>query len=653
MIVHSQRYKRGPLNLIPDIFLSTPLDILQEYWGHKAFRPLQEEIIQAVMDGKDTLALLPTGGGKSVCFQVPAMLKEGVCLVITPLIALMKDQVQGLRKRGITAQAIYSGMTITEVENILESARRGAYKFLYVSPERLQSRRFQDYCDGLPVSIIAVDEAHCISQWGYDFRPAYLLLAEIRNFFPKAPVLALTASATRKVQDDIVEKLKLKDAQRFTKSFARSNLSYTVRFEDGRMVHLRQILQKVPGSAIIYCRNRKRTQDIAAMLQAEGISAQYYHAGLAAAQRNQRQEDWINDVTRVIVCTNAFGMGIDKPDVRLVIHYDIPDSLEAYYQEAGRAGRDEQKAYAVLLCHESDLDDLQSRVALQFPEEVQIRHVYQCIVNYLHVAIGSSEGKYYDFDINEFTKVFHLNITVVYSAIRILEQEGILQLSESILLPSRVCFATNKQTLYAFEEAHPQVAPLIKALLRTYEGIFDVPVRIYERQLDRILLQEEDEIMANLHWLDKSGILQYEPRRDKPQMSFLQERVGVQQLRINMAQVALRKKAYEERLLAMTEYARNQTECRTIKLVTYFGEADSTDCGVCDICLKKKVKALTVESFEQLAGRIIASLKVNATDASGLLYIMPGVKEDQFFEVLKFLIAEGKVQRDKDGLLQV
>ncbi|PUZ22102.1 RecQ family ATP-dependent DNA helicase [Chitinophaga costaii] len=614
---------------------------------------MQAEIIEAVMEGKDTLALLPTGGGKSVCFQVPAMLKEGVCLVITPLIALMKDQVQNLRKKEIPAHAIYSGMTITEVETVLENARRGFYKFLYVSPERLLSKRFQDYCDGLPVSLIAVDEAHCISQWGYDFRPAYLLLAEIRNFFPKAPVLALTASATPRVQDDIVEKLRMRNAQRFTKSFARANLSYSVRFEDGRMAQLQQILHKVPGSAIIYCRNRKRTQDIAALLQAQDITAQFYHAGLPASQRHQRQDDWLKGDTRVIVCTNAFGMGIDKPDVRLVIHYDIPDSLEAYYQEAGRAGRDEQKAYAVLLCHESDLDDLQSRVALQFPQEAEIREVYQCIVNYLHVAIGSSEGKYYDFDINDFARTFKLNITVVYSAIRILEQEGVLQLSESILLPSRVGFVTNKQTLYAFEEAHPQVSPLIKALLRTYEGIFDVPVRIYERQLDRILLQEEDEIMAHLHWLDHSGILQYEPRRDKPQLCFLQERVGVQQLRINMQRVMERRKAYEERLAAMTAYARNHTECRTRILVTYFGETLQEDCGVCDVCLQKKITPLNNDRFTACTDKICAALKSMPTDVSGLLAQLPGVEESVFFEVLQFLISEGRVQRDKDGMLHV
>lgn len=603
------------------------------------------------MDGHDTLALLPTGGGKSVCFQVPGMLLDGVCLVITPLIALMKDQVQALRKKDIPAQAIYSGMTITEVERILENARRGYYKFLYVSPERLQSKRFQEYCDGLPVSLIAVDEAHCISQWGYDFRPAYLLVAEIRNFFPQVPVLALTASATPRVQDDIVARLQLRDAVRFTKSFARANLSYSVRFEDGRMAQLQQVLQKVPGTAIIYCRNRKRTQEIAALLQAQGVSAQFYHAGLPAAERNQRQDDWIKGDTRVIVCTNAFGMGIDKPDVRLVIHYDMPDSLEAYYQEAGRAGRDEQKAYALLLCQEAELENMQARVALQFPTEDEIRHVYQCVVNYLHVAIGSSEGKYYDFDINDFTRTFKLNITVVYAAMRILEQEGVLQLSESILLPSRVGFVTNKETLYAFEEAHPHVSPLIKALLRTYEGIFDVPVRIFERQLDRILLQEEDEITADLRFLDRSGILQYEPRRDKPQLCFLQQRVGVKQLRVNMEAIARLRKAYEERLEAMLAYVRNESTCRTKQLVTYFGEDLQEDCGVCDICLRRKAKPLDNNGFTNLQDKVAGLLKTAPADISGLLAQLPGVEEPRFFEVLQFLIAEGHVLRDKDGML--
>lgn len=631
----------------------TPSAILQQYWGYSQFRPLQEDIVNAVLAGKDTLALLPTGGGKSICFQVPAMMRPGLCLVVTPLIALMKDQVQSLKKRDITAYSIYSGMQFREVEKVLEAARRGGCKFLYVSPERLQSKLFQSYCDGLPVNMIAVDEAHCISQWGYDFRPAYLKIADIRSYFPDVPVLALTASAVPKVQQDICEKLLMKQPQIFTKSFARANLSYSVMEENAKPVKVAHILQKVPGCAVVYCKSRKRTKEIAELLQHQGVAAGYYHAGLSQKERSARQEAWINDEIRVMVCTNAFGMGIDKPDVRVVIHFDIPDSLEAYYQEAGRAGRDEQKAYAVMLYNEGELSDMKDRIDLQFPSLEAIKEVYQCIVNYLQVPVGSPEGLYYDFDINDFARTFQLNITIAYSAIRLLEQEGVLQLSESVFLPSYAEFVINKDTLYKFEELHPLLEPLIKTLLRTYEGIFDHPVPVYERQIGRILLTEDDEIMESLQLLHQYGIIRYQPRTDKPQLYFLQERRQTQLLRIDMVRIKERRQAYEERLEAVFAYARNRNVCRTQELVSYFGELYKTPCGVCDVCLKKKAAPVDRQAFNKISTSVVTALKIKAQPFTTLLQNMPEVSEDDLIEVVQFLISEEKIKRNADGILHV
>ncbi|WP_143310689.1 RecQ family ATP-dependent DNA helicase [Chitinophaga vietnamensis] len=633
------------------ITLGTPVAILKQYWGYDQFRPLQEDIVNAVLAGRDTLALLPTGGGKSICFQVPAMMKPGLCLVITPLIALMKDQVANLKKRGITAYSIYSGMHYKEVEKAMEAARRGRCKFLYVSPERLQSKLFQTYCDGLPVNLIAVDEAHCISQWGYDFRPAYLQIAEIRGFFPGTPVLALTASATPKVQADICDKLLMQDPQIFTKSFARANLSYSVLEETTKIDKIKHILDRVPGSAIIYCRNRKRTKEIASLLQLQGIPASHYHAGLPQAERASRQEAWINNDTRVMVCTNAFGMGIDKPDVRIVLHYDMPDGPEAYYQEAGRAGRDEQKAYAVLLYNEEELTDMHTRIALQFPSLEQIREVYQCIVNYLQVPVGSAEGVYFDFDINDFARTFQLNLTIAYSAIRLLEQEGLLQLSESVLLPSRAEFVTNKDALYEFESAVPSLVEIIQTLLRTYEGIFDHAVPIYERQIGRIMLMEDDDIAAQLQQLHQYGIIHYYPRRDEPQLCFLQERVSAANLRINMARVEIRKKAYTERLEAMFAYARNGHTCRTQQLTAYFGEKDTPACGVCDACLRKKAVPLDAAAFKRISDHVISLLNGTSLPYKDLQAKMTDVRTNDLLEVLQYMEEEGLIKRDETGKL--
>lgn len=604
--------------------------------------------MNSIAAGRDTLALLPTGGGKSICFQVPAMMKEGLCLVVTPLIALMKDQVENLNKRGIPAFAIYAGMQTRDVEKVLALAREGEIKFLYVSPERLQSRRFLWYCEVLPVHLIAVDEAHCISQWGYDFRPAYLQIATIREHFPNAPILALTATATPKVREDICQQLQLRDPAVFVKSFARANLSYSVVEEEGKLGRIKQILERVPGSAIIYCRNRRQTKDIAGMLGAQGIEASYYHAGLAQAERTARQEAWVNNETRVMVCTNAFGMGIDKPDVRMVIHADVPDSIEAYYQEAGRAGRDEEKAYAVLLYNERDLEELKARIPLQFPSLDEIRAVYQAVVNYLQVPVGS-EGVYYDFDINDFVKRFGLNITVAFSALRILEQEGVWQLSESVYLPSKLEFVTSRDALFEYEERHPDLEPVIQTLLRTYEGIFDNPVPVFEKQIARIMRVDEEDVIHDLQMLHNQALLRYYPRKDQPQLCFLEERLPAQHLRVNMARIEERRKAMEARIAAVSAYARTGSQCRTRQLVAYFGEKDAKPCGVCDVCVKKEKGELQSKEFGRLTTAIMAALDGKIS----LQALMQKVdaEESRVLETLQFLVAEGFVLRDEDGML--
>lgn len=611
---------------------------------------MQEDIVQSVLDGNDTLALLPTGGGKSICFQVPAMMLEGVCLVVTPLIALMKDQVQNLEKRGIPAMAIYAGMYFKDVEKVMDLARNGKIKFLYISPERLQSPRFQSHCESLDVGLIAVDEAHCISQWGYDFRPAYLKIAEIRSYFPRTPILALTATATLKVREDICEKLEFENGKVFTKSFVRSNLSYSVFEDEAKLNRIRHILDRVPGSAVVYCRNRRHTKEIANLLQSQGIGADYYHAGLPAAERSSKQEDWITGRTRVVVCTNAFGMGIDKPDVRSVIHYDVPDSLEAYYQEAGRAGRDEQKAYGILLYTQQELLEMKARIPLQFPQLDEIREVYQCVVNYLQVPVGSAENVYFDFDINDFVRKFSLNITVAYSAMRILEHEGVVQLSESVYMPSRVEFITNKETLWEYERHGSTLEPLIKALLRTYQGIFDSPVHVYEKQLMRILRSDEATIVDWLQRLHRQGIIRYQQRKDEPQLCFLQERVPVQYLRIDMLRIAERKRIYEAKIDAVQRYAGNHDTCRTQSLVSYFGEENPEPCGVCDVCLKKKSGGLSTPQFGKIAEAVLLQLEQPLTFTL-LADALPGIKEDLLMDTLEFMLAEDMVVRDRDGMI--
>jgi len=636
----------------------TTHEVLKQYWGFDNFRPLQENIIQSVLSGNDTLGLLPTGGGKSICYQVPALYKKGLCLVISPLIALMKDQVQNLRKKNITAFAIYSGMTRKEVINVLRLAGNSNCKFLYVSPERLETTLFKEFLPALDITLIAVDEAHCISQWGYDFRPPYLRIAALRSELPGIPVLALTASATPEVQQDICQKLNHEKINNnswkiFRQSFHRDNLSYSVFRVDSKINKIIEILNKVQGSSIIYCKSRKRTSEISELLRLQHISAEHYHAGLSTPERNQRQEDWMNDKTRVIVCTNAFGMGIDKPNVRTVIHADMPDCLEYYYQEAGRAGRDGNRAYTVLLHDENDIHELELQANTRYPKLEEIRAVYQSIANYLQIPAGSNEGKYYDFDIADFLRKFKLNSYTVIHSLKALEQEEWLSFNEQIFRPSMVQFTTDKQYLYEFEKMHPLHEPLIRNLLRMYEGIFDGPVNLSETVISGLMRIPIEEVKKQLFQLYHSGIIDYHPQREGPQLHLLKDRVKSEDLRINMQAYEKRKIKFRERLSRMINYVHAKKECRSQMICKYFGDNAAIPCGICDNCLSQKSVKLTKEEFESLNHRILNTVKYEPLPTRELFTKLSGIKKEKAWKVLEFLQAENKIEMDEKGWVRL
>lgn len=628
-------------------------DILQQYWGYRSFRSMQEEVIQSVLDGKDTLALMPTGGGKSICYQVPAMTKPGLCLVVSPLIALMKDQVENLRKKDITAFAVYSGMTRKEVINIFKTATESNCKFLYVSPERLETNLFKEYLPGFGINLIAVDEAHCISQWGYDFRPPYLRVAEIRKELPDVPVLALSASATPEVQTDICDKLGFSKQHILRQSFERPNLSYSVFSVDSKINKIIEVLRKVNGSSLVYCRSRKRAKEISELLRLQEISADYYHAGLSTEQRNKKQEDWIKNKIRVIVCTNAFGMGIDKPDVRTVIHADVPDCLENYYQEAGRAGRDGKISYAVLLCNTRDLFELEKTTALRYPSIEEIRSVYQAIANYLQLPAGSGEGEYFEFDISDFLKKFNLNSHTVVYALKALEQDGWVSFNEQVFVPASVVFTTNKGYLHAFEKENPQLELLVKTLLRTYGGIFDTICPVSEKMIAGIMHLAVEKIKEDLVRLHKVGIIEYQPQKDTPQLYFLHNRIKVEDLSIDMQAQAKRKESFLKRIRQMNGYATEEGQCRSRIISTYFGDTQTRACGICDNCLRQKASHLSKEEFETLHHRIINLVKYETLDAKDLLLKLNGIKKEKAWKVIEFLQAEDKIEMDKKGFIRL
>jgi ATP-dependent DNA helicase RecQ len=647
-------------------------NILREYWGYDQFRPLQQEVIESVLQGNDTLALMPTGGGKSLCYQVPAMAQEGMCLVISPLIALMKDQVESLRRKNITAYSIFSGMTRKEVINVLEVVTRSNCKFLYVSPERLETSLFKEYLPGMGINLIAVDEAHCISQWGYDFRPPYLRIAALRDELPDVPVLALTASATPDVQKDICEKLTspLTPLQGrgeqtpkeqnvfdgwnvFRQSFERPNLSYSVFRVDSKINKIVDVLKKVPGTGIVYCKSRKRTKEISDLLQLQHISADYYHAGLTQEERSNKQEAWIQNKIRVIVCTNAFGMGIDKPDVRSVIHADVPDCLENYYQEAGRGGRDGKTSYAVLLYNERDLRDLEEASTQRFPTRQEIREVYQAVANYLQLHTGDGEGQYYDFDISDFVKKFKLEGYATLYALKALEQDGWLAFNEQVFLSSAVQFNIVKDSLYEFERTHPQYETIIKTLLRTYEGIFDQRVFISEKLLAGLLRQDAEEIKKQLKALDTIGIINYQPQKDSPQVLLLRNRVKAEDVSIDQVAYTQRKERFEKRVKQMVRFVKEDAECRGRIIGVYFGDDKIKACGICDNCLRKKSVSLSKEEFDTLHHRIINMVKYETLHTRDLLLKLNDIKKEKAWKVIEFLQAEQKIDVDSSGRVRL
>ena len=616
---------------------------------------MQEDIVLSVAEGNDTLALLPTGGGKSICFQVPALMKDGICLVVSPLIALMKDQVIALRKKNILAAAVYSGMSKREIDTVLDNCIYGNYKFLYVSPERLKTELFIERFKKMNVSMIAVDEAHCISQWGYDFRKPYLDIAEIRVHHPQVPVIALTASATLTVKKDIIEKLLLKAPQIFVKSFSRPNLSYSVRFAENKTEIATHILKSVPGPSILYVRSRKGTKEVANILNTSGISAHFYHAGLDNKTKDMRQQDWMAGKTRVMVATNAFGMGIDKPDVRSVIHLDLPENLENYYQEAGRAGRDEHKAYTVLLVQENDIKTLLERAEIAYPPVEFIRRVYQSLANFFRVAVGSSLLSSYNFNLSEFLKNYQLELLPTYNALKVMQEEGFIELNESFYSPSTLHFLVESSKVYEFQIANAQLDPLIKVLLRMYGGeLFSNYISIQEDKLALTLGLSEFEIIKDLEKLDQWGIIAYNKRKDKPQITFLTPRYDAGKLPLDTKRIAERSINSKEKAKSMVAYVKNSKLCRTNQLLFYFGEEGDHVCGTCDVCMAKKKERRKAELEKQLRNNIIKALDSGLAFSLDELLAALGKRKDSFsVGILREMEDEGVILTSSNGKIKM
>ena len=624
--------------------------ILTKYWGYSKFRPLQEEIIETIASGKDTLGLMPTGGGKSITFQVYSLSKPGICLVITPLISLMKDQVENLQKKGIKAMAIHSGMSSEEVRMAFDSAAWGDYKFLYLSPERIATSRFRERLPQMDVNLITIDEAHCISQWGYDFRPSYLRISELRDLLPNVPVLALTATATPKVVKDIQTQLKFKKENVLRKSFFRENLCYLVREREDKLHYLLQSVQKAKGSGIVYVRSRKLTREIAEYLQRNKISADFYHAGLKTVSRNKKQEDWKKGSIRVIVATNAFGMGIDKPDVRFVIHYGPPDSPEAYYQEAGRCGRDEKKAYAVLLVTKSDQLALKKQVEKAFPPIEDIKRVYQALGNYFQLAVGFGKDKILDFNLGDFAGRFSMQINMVLNSLKILQREGYLELTEELDNPSRVHFIAGRDDLYRFQVANANFDGFIKLVLRSYSGLFNNYVAIDEDLLSKRANIPLDQIYRFLNNLNSHKVIHYIPRKKTPYIIFNKERLETDRVKISKENYLDRKKDYLERVDGIIRYSSGKLKCRSQMLLEYFGETDSTRCGKCDICLERNELGLSQFEFDMVAKQLKEYL-IEPCFFEELIFKIDR-KEDEIIKVIRWLTDNGKIIHRIDNRLE-
>ncbi len=624
-------------------------EILKKYWGYTSFRPLQEDIINSVLQGKDTLALLPTGGGKSICFQVPALAKDGICIVISPLIALMKDQVESLTTRGIKAISINSSMHKREIDIALDNCVHGNIKFLYLSPERLESEIVKVRLQRMKINLIAVDESHCISQWGYDFRPSYLKIVELKELLTNIPFLALTATATKEVVIDIQEKLEFKKKNVFQVSYERKNLAYAVLHEEDKLARLIKIATNIEGSGIVYVRNRRKTQEIASYLKSHSISADYYHAGLDANTRDIRQTNWIKNTSRVIVCTNAFGMGIDKPDVRFVVHIDLPDSLEAYFQEAGRAGRDGRKAYAVMLYNAADKLELERNIETNFPTIEEIKQTYQAIANYYQVATGAGMGVTFDFDIAAFCDNYKMQAITVFNCLKFIEREGYISLSDSYFQPTRIKFEMNREDLYKFQITNAAYDVFIKLLLRSFTGLFDNFVKINEYDLAKRATTKVENIITRLNFLNQNKVITYLPQTELPQLTFTRERIDTKELKLSKENFSLLKKRAMERMEAVINYEESKHRCRSQLLLAYFGEMETEQCNQCDVCLEEKRKILHTDEYESTSNQIKQLLALHPLALKTLIDSITDIHEDKVIHTIQLMLDNKLLVYNKDG----
>ena len=613
-----------------------------QYWGFNEFRPKQEDIINSVLEGKDTLALLPTGGGKSICFQVPALSQEGICIVVSPLIALMKDQVLNLKKRGVNAAAIYSGMSRREIDILLDNCIYGDIKFLYVSPERLTTQIFIARFQKMNVNLIAVDESHCVSQWGYDFRPPYLQIAEIRPYFPDIPIIALTATATPEVVIDIQEKLAFKETNVLQKSFERKNIAYIVQEEEDKHGRLLKIVNKVKGTGIVYVRNRKKTEEIAVFLQKKGVHADFYHAGLDSRIRDEKQEAWIRNKIRIIVSTNAFGMGIDKADVRFVVHLDLPDSLEAYFQEAGRGGRDEKKAYAVQLYAKSDIITFKEQTRKSFPSIETIKKVYQALGSYFQLAVGSGKEELFTFNLSEFCNRFKFNSIEVNNSLRYIEKEGYITVSESLFEPSKLKFIVGREDIQNYQEHNSTLSNFIKVILRSYSGIFDNYKVIKEGEIASRCGITFEQAKNLLILLQKQEVIDYLPQTNAPQIYYNSERLSSNNFILSKKTYDDRKVITTARMNSVINYVTNPTQCRSRILLTYFGEKETSKCGQCDICLKEKRENLATDEFNQLQN-VIKNALTDALTINQLIVALPLFPEKKLIKTIQWLMDNNRI----------
>ena len=626
-------------------------ETLKKYWGYDKFRPLQHDIILSIGEGKDTLGLMPTGGGKSLTFQVPALTKKGLCLVVTPLIALMNDQVKNLQKMGIKALAVHSGLTHNEINITLDNCIHGDYKFLYLSPERLGSEMFRKKLEHMQVSILAVDEAHCISQWGYDFRPSYKKIAEIRDMFPEVPVLALTATATPEVVDDIQEQLKFRKKNVFRKSFFRSNMAYVVRKCENKEEMLLKILKSVNGSGIVYVRNRKKAKEYSSLLIKNGISASYFHAGVKPEVKNERQHYWSTGRIRIMVSTNAFGMGIDKPNVRLVIHMMAPDSVEAYFQEAGRAGRDGEKAYAVLLWSNHDKASLNRLIKTSYPEPDVIKRVYEALGNFFQIAAGHGEGAAFDFNLGKFCSAFKFNILTAHNSLKILHLAGYIDYTEELQLPSRVHITANREELYKVQVANTELDLFIKLLLRSYTGLFTQYVAIDEALMAERLRVSRNDIYSYLKRMAQMKIIDYNPQKKTPLIVFARDRVETKHVELKKEVYKFRKERFEKRIRAIVDYATTDHICRSRQLLDYFGESSSRNCGICDVCIDRKKRGITDDEFEKIKNEI-KSLLTGSERSYDEIFTQIKTSRETLDKVIRWLEDYNVIAENEHGLME-